>query len=102
MGLDPRVALAWLKNECQSNPNPTNPLNILYYGSHGQTGKAGRFGVYSSTHAGLDHAAWLVNNSAYYSGIRVAIKTGDPLAQARAIENSPWAGGHYGGAGSRD
>lgn len=101
-GLDPRVALAWLKNECQSTANPTNPLNILYYGTHGQIGQRGRFGTYASTQAGLDGAAWLVNNSGYYSGIRAAIKTGDPVAQARAIENSPWAGGHYGGAGSKD
>lgn len=100
-GLAPSVALAWLKNECQSNPNPTNPLNILYYGTHGQTGKVGRFGSYSSTNAGLDHAAWLINHSAYYSIIRAAIKLGNPWAEAHAIELSPWAGGHYGGSSTR-
>lgn len=96
-GIDPNVALAWLKNECQSTPNPTNPLNILYYGTHGQTSKTGRFGSYPSTRAGLDHAAWLINNSGYYAGVRAAIATKNPALQARAIEKSPWAAGGYGG-----
>lgn len=100
-GLDPRVALAWLKNECQSVANPTNPLNILYYGTNGQTGQQGRFGTYPSTQAGLDAAARLINNSANYSVIRAAIKTGNPVAEAHAIELSPWAGGHYGGTSTR-
>lgn len=97
-GLNPSVALAWLKNECQSTPNPTNPLNIRYYGTNGQTGKIGGFGTYASTTAGLDAAARLVNGGAYYSGIRAAIKSGNPAAQAHAIELSPWAAGHYGGS----
>lgn len=98
-GLDPNVALAWLKNECQSRPNPTNPLNILYGATRGRIKQEGsRFASYTSTKAGLDDAAWLVNNSSYYGGIRAAIHTGNPALQARAIEKSPWAGGHYGGA----
>lgn len=101
-GLNVFVALAWLWNECQSVNNPTNPLNIRYYGTHGQIGAGGGqsngFGVYTDAHAGLDHAAWLINNSANYTGIRSAIKTGNIWAEARAIELSPWAGGHYGGA----
>jgi hypothetical protein len=101
-GLNVFVALAWLWNECQAVNNPTNPLNIRYYGTHGQIGKGGGqnagFGVYQDAHGGLDHAAWLINNSANYTGIRSAIKTGNIWAEARAIELSPWAGGHYGGA----
>lgn len=100
-GLSPAVALAWLRNECQSVANPTNPLNIRYYGSTGQTGKIGGFATYASPHAGLDGAARLVNNSAYYAIIRAAIKTGNPWAEAHAIELSPWAGGHYGGTSTK-
>jgi len=97
-GLNVFVALAWLWNECQTVNNPTNPLNIRYYGTHGQIGKIGGFGTYQSTQAGLDNAAWLIKNGASYSGIRAAIASGNMFAQARAIELSPWAGGHYGGA----
>lgn len=96
-GLNYWVALAWLMNEGQSVNNPTNPLNIRKGGAPGQTGTSGGFAKYASPHAGLDAAAWLVNNSAHYTGIRAAIKTKDPLTEARAIERSPWAAGHYGG-----
>jgi hypothetical protein len=97
-GLNVYVALAWLWNECQTVNNPTNPLNIRYYGTQGQTGQVGGFGTYANPQKGLDNAAWLINNSAYYGGIRAAISSGNAFAQARAIELSPWAGGHYGGA----
>jgi hypothetical protein len=96
-GLAPAVALAWLQNEGQAVANPTNPLNIRYYGTNGQVANAGGFGVYNTTQAGLDHAAWLINNSAYYVGVRRAIATNNPTLEARAIELSPWAAGHYGG-----
>jgi hypothetical protein len=100
-GLNPNVALAWLKNECQATPNPTNPLNIDFNGAavsgaDKQVGKLGPFAVYNTTQAGLDAAANQINHSAYYSGIRTAIRSGNPWAQAQAIQNSPWAGGHYG------
>jgi hypothetical protein len=97
-GMDPAVALAWLKNECQSTPNPTNPLNIRYGNSTGQIGRVGGFGRYASTNAGLDSAAHLIMVSSHYAGIRAAIRSGNPAQQARAIELSPWAAGHYGGA----
>lgn len=97
-GLDVLVVLAWFHNECQSVNNPTNPLNIRYTGTHGQIRKnSSGSGVYYTTKAGLDHAAWLINNGAKYSGVRSAIRTGDPKAEARAIEMSPWAASHYGG-----
>jgi hypothetical protein len=94
-GLHYDVALAWLWNECQSAPNPTNPLNIIKGGTPGQVGSYGAFGVYSSPQAGLNAAAWLIRNGSY-SGIRSAIATGDSNAQAVAIQSSPWAAGHYG------
>ena len=105
-GLNVVVALAWLWNECQTNNNPTNPLNIRWYGSRTQVGQKGGtpgkvgtgFAVYKTPTAGMEDAAWLINNSQYYSGIRNAAKSGNIWAQARAIELSPWAGGHYGGA----
>jgi hypothetical protein len=98
-GLDKNVALAWLKNEGQTTANPTNPLNILYGGYRQQIKNPGsRFAKFPSTQAGLDEAAWLINNSSYYSGIRAAIATKNPALQARAIERSPWAAGNYDGA----
>lgn len=104
------VAKAWLLNEGQEVNNPTNPLNILYYGTNGQVGKLGRFGVYRSAFAGLDAAASTIHRLIYYAGARRAIQSwiASPhdnariINVARAIEDSPWAGGHYGGGGARD
>lgn len=97
------TARAWLHCEGQSIDNPTNPLNIRYTGGWGQTGKnrAG-FAVYPSTRIGLEAAARLILRLRYYTGVRLALATGDGLKIARAIEESPWAAGHYGGEGSRD
>jgi len=94
-GLNPAVALAWLLNEGQSVANPTNPLNIEAGGTSGQTGTQGGFGVYASTQAGLDAAASLINSAPQYAGIRAAIKGGNSQSEAQAIQNSPWAKGHY-------
>src|ERR1700690_614932 len=94
-GLSPAVTMAWLQNEQQSVANPTNPLNILAGGTPGQTGSNGRFGTYANTTAGLDAAAWLLKNNAAYTPI-LASTSSTPLAQAQAIQNSPWASGHYG------
>jgi hypothetical protein len=94
-GLAPSVAQAWLANEGQSTPNPTNPLNIRTGNTPNQTGSIGGFGTYASPAAGLDAAAWLLRVSSHYTGIISAIKSGTPLQQAQAIQNSPWAAGHY-------
>ena len=94
-GLAPSVASAWLTNEGQSVANPTNPLNIVKGGTPGQTGSSGGFGTYSSPQAGLDAAAWLLTANSAYSNILSAIQSGTPLQQAQAIQNSPWAAGHY-------
>jgi hypothetical protein len=93
-GLSPAVTMAWLQNEGQSVPNPTNPLNIIAGGTPGQTGTNGGFGTYASTTAGLDAAAWLLKNNSAYTPI-LASTSSTPLAQAQAIQNSPWAKGHY-------
>lgn len=94
-GLAPSVAAAWLANEGQSVPNPTNPLNIRTGNTPNQTGSIGGFGTYSSPQAGLDAAAWLLNANKAYKGILAAISGGTPVQQAKAIEASPWAAGHY-------
>ena len=94
-GLAPSVAAAWLANEGQSVANPTNPLNIVKGGTPNQTGSSGGFGTYASPTAGLDAAAWLLKANSAYQGILNAIKSGTPIQQAQAIQNSPWAAGHY-------
>jgi len=98
------VARAWLRCEAQATYNPSNPLNILYYGrlDRNQIAQRGRFAVYPSAYEGLRDAAGLILRSHYYEGVRYALQSKDPLTIARAIEESPWAGGHYGGAGVRD
>lgn len=100
-GLPASVARAWLACESQEIDNPTNPLNILYSGHRTQTGKRGRFATYTSPEAGLDDAAWLIANLSYYTHVRAALG-GSPIVIAHAIEDSPWAGGHYGRAKGRD
>lgn len=106
-GMSPITAQAWLMNEGQdpSIATPSNPLNLTVAGGGSGTGtEVGRNGplfVYADWRAGIRAAANLVNTSSHYAGIRAAIATGDPSRQARAIEQSPWAGGNYGGGGDR-
>jgi nucleoid-associated protein YgaU len=102
------VAQAWLNCEAQGTPNPTNPLNIRFYGRTGQRkgpgadGTAGvGFASYASAAAGLDDAAWVLHTLSYYAGVR-AVLGQSPLIVAHAIEASPWAGGHYGAGKGRD
>jgi hypothetical protein len=96
-GLLPKMPLvtarAWLRCEGQSVNNPTNPLNIRC---------ATGFCHYTSATAGLQAAAHLIKTLTYYVHVRAALLTGNALAIARAIEDSPWAGGHYGGGGAAD
>ncbi len=108
-GLPASVAKAWLRCEGQAVSNPTNPLNILYGPYRTQIGAKGRFGVYKSAEDGLKDAAWLINQSVYYQSVRTAIAQAKGMAAAdaavkvaRAIEDSPWAGGHYGGGGNKN
>ena len=98
-GLAPSVSAAWLANEGQSVANPTNPLNIIAGGTPNQTGTSGGFGTYASPTAGLDAASWLLSANSAYQGILNAIRSGTPIQQAQAIQNSPWAAGHYGYSG---
>ena len=105
-GMTGNVARAWLSCEGQAVNNPTNPLNILYYGAtgRGQIGQRGRFAVYRSPDHGLRDAAWVIENLSYYAGVRRVLN--DPhrtdLKLAQSIEDSPWAAGHYGGGGSKN
>lgn len=96
-GLPPVVANAWLECEGQEVNNPTNPLNILYYGRTGQIKQANsRFAAYADAGHGLADAAWLINTSSYYASVRAALNVGHPIDIAHAIELSPWSAGHYG------
>lgn len=102
-GMPRLTARAWMRCEGQQVNNPTNPLNIRYYGTGGQIGRnSAGFGVYRSAAAGLLHAASLIMHLSYYAGVRRVLPTHNALTIARAIEDSPWAGGHYGGGGVRD
>ncbi len=107
-GLEALTAAAWLHCEEQSIPNPTNPLNVRWYGRAGQlrgpgaTGVPGEgFAAYASANAGLADA-WrmlvALAPSYGYDAVVAAAAGSDPLAQARAIELSSWAAGHYGGS----
>jgi hypothetical protein len=101
-GLSPIVAQAWLVNEGQSDSiaTPSNPLNIVVRGGGSgsglETGSNGPLFTYASWQDGLKAVAHLLNANSAYSGILAAIKTGNPQAEARAIELSPWSGGNYG------
>lgn len=97
------VVIAWLKCEGQdsSQLSPTNPLNIQHGNTPGQIGTHGVTGEYPSLTDGAHWTGWLVDNGPY-AGIRAARSTGDPYQIARAIELSPWAGGHYGSSPSHD
>lgn len=98
------VILAWLAHEGQakSNATDTNPLNIQYPGHSGsglETGHVGVNNTYATPEAGLQATAHLILHGPY-AGIRATlapIGKGDPIAQAQAIQDSPWAYGHYGG-----
>src|SRR5450759_5597497 len=100
------TAAAWIGCEGQSIPNPTNPLNIRYWGYSTQrlgpnaNGHAGTgFASYSSSLAGLTDAARMIATSGHYGGIRNAIATRDAVKVAQAIEASPWAAGGSVGTG---
>lgn len=107
-GMPAATARAWLNCEAQDVDNPTNPLNIRYWGyapqlrgpgSNGQPGVG--FASYTSAAAGLADAARTLRQMAAYHAVILAIGTHDPLTVAKAIEASPWAAGHYGGGSGR-
>lgn len=110
--LEPLTCAAWLHCEAQSIDNPTNPLNIRFWGRPGQlrgpgaTGVAGvGFASYGSAGAGLADAWRLLTDLAPnygYGAILAAAGGSDPLLEARAIELSSWAAGHYGGSATAD
>lgn len=112
LGFEEVVARAWLRAEGQEINNPTNPLNIRYYGRAGQrlgpgaTGEAGvGFASYASAADGLRDAVDTIRRLAPnygYGDILAQSGSRDPVGQARAIELSSWAAGHYGGTDERD
>lgn len=114
LGFEAVVAKAWLRSEGQDVNNPTNPLNIRYYGRAGQrpgpgaTGESGvGFASYESPDAGLSDAVKMLHDLAGqtwngYQSILDQAGSRDPIAQAKSIEMSKWAAGHYGGSEDRD
>jgi hypothetical protein len=100
-GFEPIVAKAWLRLEGQSVANPTNPLNIR--DSLELTGyittPTGKYGYFEDALRGLYSAKQLItrNKASYgYQAILDSAFTRDPFRQAKAIEASGWAAGHYG------
>lgn len=109
-GFAPVVARAWLRSEGQSVPNPTNPLNIEAGGVTAdlQTHQlVGRFAAFPTASAGIEAAHELVSRLAGiarygYAEILRQAGSGNAIAQARAVELSSWASGHYGASAVRD
>jgi len=106
-GFEPLAARAWLRCEAQGVDNPTNPLNIEAGGvtAGAQVGSVGGFAVFSSAGAGLAAAHDVVATLAPkygYGAILAQRGSGDPYAQARAVERSDWAAGHYTSTATRD
>lgn len=100
-GLSLPVVYAWVANEQPPDTNPAaqgyNWLNVSA-ASRGVAGTIPATGYprFASLGAAVAATSRLILTSGYYAGIRAAIKTGNPVLQARAIQNSPWAAGHYG------
>lgn len=99
-GFSAVAAKAWLLNEGQATPNPTNPLNIAVFGGGSgsglETGHQGGYYTYASWQEGLTAAAYLLTHNSAYRHVVASAATNNPLAQAAAVEGSPWAGGNYG------
>lgn len=99
-GFEREAVTAWLRCEGQEINNPSNPLNIRYYGRYPQLGQnpAG-FAIYESPQAGLRDAYDMLARLAPLYGYQAILDqrdSGDAYAQARSIELSSWAAGHYG------
>lgn len=111
-GLESLTCTAWLRCEAQAVNNPTNPLNVRFWGRPGQLRGPGATGVrgvgfakYSSAAAGLADAWRMLKSLAPrygYGAVLTAAAGRNPMAEARAIELSSWAAGHYGGTTTRD
>lgn len=87
-GLDPSVVRAWIGAESGWGTQKPghNYLNV----GPGET--------YQSVDQAAARVVGLLTSSHYYQGIRDAIPAG-AAAQVKAIEQSPWDAGHYGGNG---
>lgn len=105
LGFETSAILAWLRCECQSVANPTNPLNIrsTAYGAIGRNSEG--FAVYPNVETGLRAVRRLLeaNASSYgYGAVLAQRSSGDAYSQARAVELSDWAAGHYGATATTD
>lgn len=94
-GLDPTVVRAWIGSESGWNVTKAtkNYLNVRNVGAPG-------FAQYETPEQAGARVAQLLRESRYYESVRRAIPQG-PGAQVRAIGNSPWDAGRYGGGGRR-
>lgn len=84
-GLNRTVVVAWVGAETPWGSTKSNH-NYLNVGP-GQN--------FTSVEQAANRVVSLITSSPLYAGVRAAIPAG-PLAQAKAIEDSPWDAGHYG------
>lgn len=97
--LTPTAAARWLACECQAVNNPTNPLNILWYGRTAQVGRVGGFAIYRSAAAAFVDGLAMIRVLAPdygYGTVLASLGSDDSYRQLRAIERSGWAAGRYG------
>lgn len=108
-GLNKDVVLAqWLAEEGVSSvadwPD-NNPAGITHGNSAVDRLSTGvnvnGFDIFPTPAAGAKAYATLYNTDSSYTAVRAAAKTGNPMAQLRAIWESPWDAGHYGGDGHK-
>lgn len=102
-GLDPKVIQAWVNVEGAYAPNGTGGYNFLNIRE--STSRSG-VPITGTTSRGFAHfrngadaateAAYILEHSSIYQGIRRATQLG-PRSQLAAIAASPWDAGHYGG-----
>lgn len=85
-GLDPVVVKAWIGSESGWGVTKGNN-NYLNVGPGQQ---------FTSVEQAAAKVVQMVNTSPRYAGIRASIAAG-PVAQVKAIQDSPWDAGRYGG-----
>ena len=109
---DPNAAvdiLSWMVHEeptstwwggygSPTNPTRLNPLNAGDFGQFGYTGQQSGLGGYPSLTNAAAASAQMIRQS-NMSPILSALQQGlDPGSFSRALESTPWASSHYGGA----
>lgn len=101
--------LSWMPNEEPTSswwggygtaaaPTRINPLNAGDIGNFGYSGQASGLGGYANLTNAAGATAQMIGQQ-NMSPILAALRAGDaPGAFSKALETSPWAGSHYGGA----